>query len=72
MHKFAVHHLGPIEQCELNCSPFMIFTGFQASGKSTVAKIIYYFRTIKEDILQLAEEQVFVSGYLSEIGRAHV
>lgn len=57
MHKLIVNKLGPIEHCELICSQFMTLTGFQASGKSTIAKAIYYFRTIKEDILELAKRQ---------------
>ena len=63
MHKLFIHHLGPIEKCELECSRFLTFTGFQASGKSTIAKVIYYFRTIKEDILELAKDQAFDAGY---------
>ena len=57
MQKLIINKLGPIERCELECSQFMTFTGFQASGKSTVAKAIYYFRTIKENILELAKSQ---------------
>lgn len=57
MHKLIINKLGPVEKCELECSQFMTFTGFQASGKSTIAKAIYYFRTIKEDILELAKSQ---------------
>ena len=57
MHKLIVNKLGPIEHCELECSPFMTLTGFQASGKSTIAKVIYYFRTIKDDIVELAKGQ---------------
>lgn len=57
MQKLIMNKLGPIERCELQCSQFMAFTGFQASGKSTIAKAIYYFRTIKEDIVELAREQ---------------
>ena len=63
MHNLIIHQLGPVEQCELTCSPFMTFTGFQASGKSTIAKAIYYFRTIKEDILELAKGQALDAGY---------
>ncbi len=63
MHKLFIHHLGPIEKCELECSRFLTFTGFQASGKSTIAKVNYYFRTIKEDILELAKDQAFDAGY---------
>lgn len=55
LQKLIINKLGPVEACELECSQFMIFTGFQASGKSTIAKAIYYFRTIKEDILELAK-----------------
>lgn len=57
MHKLVIHQLGPVGHCELECSRFMTFTGFQASGKSTIAKAIYYFRTIKEDTLELAKLQ---------------
>lgn len=57
MHKLVINKLGPVEQCELECTQFMALTGFQASGKSTIAKAIYYFRTIKEDILEIAKTQ---------------
>ena len=57
MHRLVLNNLGPIEQCDLECSQFMTLTGFQASGKSTIAKAIYYFRTIKEDIVNLAKAQ---------------
>ncbi|WP_373218985.1 AAA family ATPase [Ruminococcus sp. 5_1_39BFAA] len=57
MHKLIINKLGPVEKCELECSHFMTLTGFQASGKSTIAKAIYYFRTIKEDIVELAKAQ---------------
>ena len=57
MHKLVIHKLGPMEHCELECSHFMTLTGFQASGKSTIAKAIYFFRTVKDDIVELAKEQ---------------
>ncbi len=57
MHKLFIHKLGPIEDCKLDCTDFMTFTGFQASGKSTIAKSIFYFRTIKEDIEQFMQEK---------------
>lgn len=56
MHKLIIHKLGPIQHCELTCSQFMTFTGFQASGKSTIAKAVYYFRTIKNDIYSILED----------------
>ena len=61
MHRLVIKKLGPIEQCEMECSQFMTLTGFQASGKSTIAKAIYYFRTIKDDIINLARTQAYNS-----------
>jgi energy-coupling factor transporter ATP-binding protein EcfA2 len=67
MHRLVIHKLGPIKDCSLDCAQFMAFTGYQASGKSTIAKAIFYFRTIKDDIYTLAQEkaltiQVFEPG----------
>lgn len=57
MQNLIINKLGPIERCDIECSQFMTFTGFQASGKSTIAKAIYFFRTIKDDIIELAKAQ---------------
>lgn len=65
MSQLIINSLGPIETCELECSRFMTLTGFQASGKSTIAKAIYFFRTIKDDILNLAKAQALHSGSIN-------
>lgn len=57
MHKLKIQRLGPVTECKLKCSHFMILTGMQASGKSTVAKAIYYFRTVKDDIYAAIERR---------------
>ncbi len=49
--KIKIHNLGAIKDCELTLDDFTVLTGAQASGKSTIAKCIYFFRTIKEDFL---------------------
>ena len=43
MQKIIIHQLGPVEHCELEINDFMIFTGPQASGKSTIAKSVFGF-----------------------------
>lgn len=65
MHRLVIHKLGPIERCSLELKPFLAFTGFQASGKSTAAKAIYYFRTIKDDIVEIVMRQAFGAGAVS-------
>lgn len=47
MHQLIIHKLGPIQHCELSIKKYTILTGYQASGKSTIAKAIYFFRTIE-------------------------
>jgi len=47
MHKIEIRKNGPIEQLEMNINKFNILIGEQATGKSTVAKSIYFFRTVK-------------------------
>ena len=45
MQKIIIHQLGPVEHCELEINDFMIFTGPQASGKSTIAKSVFFFKS---------------------------
>ncbi len=53
MHSLIINKLGPISHVELTEKSFMLLTGSQASGKSTIAKAIFFFRTIKDDTLSL-------------------
>ena len=53
MHRLIINQLGPIQHCKLDICGTTILTGYQASGKSTIAKAVYFFRSLKEDLLQL-------------------
>ena len=48
-----INNLGPIKHCRMDLEKFCVLTGPQASGKSTIAKAIFFFRTIKDDCLSL-------------------
>lgn len=50
--KIAIKNLGPITDCTMPLNDFTVLTGAQASGKSTIAKCIYFCRTIKDDICE--------------------
>ncbi|MCL1998917.1 MAG: hypothetical protein FWG65_09125 [Turicibacter sp.] len=55
MQKIIINKLGPIDHAELECTKWMVFIGAQSTGKSTVAKAIFFFRMIiKESIFDLA------------------
>jgi len=62
MHKLIIHKLGPIDHAEIDVRRFMVFTGPQASGKSTIAKAIFFFRTIKDDIFELMRKESYITG----------
>lgn len=48
--KFEIHNLGPIRDAEFELNDLTVLTGYQASGKSSIAKVVYFFRTIKDEI----------------------
>ena len=52
MHHLTMKNMGPISNCEIDIDSFTVLTGAQASGKSTIAKSVFFFRTIKDDILE--------------------
>ena len=52
-HRLIINKLGPVNYCDIEINDFTVLTGPQSNGKSTVAKAVYYFRSVKQDILQL-------------------
>lgn len=50
MAKILIHKLGPISDCKMDINHFTILTGAQASGKSTIAKCVFFCRSVKDDI----------------------
>ena len=48
-----IYHLGPIEHGDIQLSRMMVLNGPQAAGKSTIAKAIFFFRTVKDEFLKL-------------------
>lgn len=51
MEKIVINRLGPIAHCSLEINDFMVFTGPQAAGKSTIAKSVFFFKNIKNLLL---------------------
>jgi hypothetical protein len=52
-HKLELRHLGPLNTCSFIINQFTVLTGPQANGKSTIAKAVYFFRSVKQDILNI-------------------
>ena len=62
MERIVINKLGPIKHCDLIINDFMVFTGPQASGKSTIAKSIFFFKNIKNLMLLQINKRFFVGG----------
>jgi len=43
-----VENFGPLRHCSLDVKDFLVFIGEQSSGKSTIAKLIYFFRSVPD------------------------
>lgn len=61
MQTITIKNFGPIvEIIDLPINDFMVFIGPQASGKSTIAKAIYFFKQLREEFLtQILSKKVY-------------
>jgi len=53
MQKIIIRNFRQIKQAELEIKDFLFLIGEQASGKSTIAKLIYFFKSLKQDYFNL-------------------
>lgn len=62
-----IKQLGPIRECAMDVDAFTILTGAQASGKSTIAKAIYFFKTMKIDVFEQITHRITEDDYRSSM-----
>ena len=72
MQKISIENFGPIKECEVNVADYLVLTGEQASGKSTLAKCIYYSLHLKDvwfDVIQRNNNKrlIFQNNGLEEV-----
>jgi predicted ATPase len=46
MPRIKIQNFGPLKNVDLEIKDLLLFIGPQASGKSTIAKLIYFFKSI--------------------------
>lgn len=64
MQKIVIEKFRQISHAEIEIKEFLFIIGEQASGKSTIAKLIYFFKSLKQDYLNLLYENSDWSLYL--------
>ncbi len=60
MQKIVIKNFGPIKDAEIVITPLLVLIGEQATGKSTIAKLIYFFKSLSNDFLS----RYYASSYL--------
>ncbi|WBM73458.1 AAA family ATPase [Saprospira grandis] len=53
MQKIQIDNFGPLEKAEVEIKQMVVLIGEQASGKSTISKLVYFFKSLKEDLFTL-------------------
>jgi predicted ATP-dependent endonuclease of OLD family len=48
--RLIIHQFGPITDIDIEVKDILVFIGSQASGKSTVSKAIFFFKSLKDDL----------------------
>lgn len=66
MQKIIIQHLGPLKKLEMEIKDFNILIGEQATGKSTAAKAIYFFRIMKDSMTDYLCQLLDTSMYNGE------
>ena len=54
--KIIIKNFGPIKDVEMEIDDFTIFIGPQTSGKSTIAKSVFFFLSLRDDLSKMISE----------------
>lgn len=58
MQKIQIQNFMAIQSAEIEIKKTVLLIGEQASGKSTVAKLVYFFKSLKDDYLDVISENL--------------
>lgn len=64
MEQLKIRKFGPLKEVELNIQDYMVFIGPQAGGKSTILKLMYIFKSLREEVFRTISDMV--EGFLTD------
>ncbi len=68
MQRLEIKNFGPIKELSLDIKDFTILIGPQASGKSTIAKTIFFFKSLNDDLVKYFFESIDKNNFSKSIG----
>jgi predicted ATPase len=66
LEKIIIENFKAIEKADIEIKNFTVFIGEQASGKSTIAKLVYFFKTLPYQILDFIVNELPYSPFIDE------
>ena len=66
MQRLLIQSFGPINRADVKIEDFMVLIGPQASGKSTISKSIYLFKSLKDDLVRYIIDTIEENSRLAE------
>lgn len=63
-----IETLGPLRNIEIAVQPFMFFIGPQASGKSTISKAVYFFKSLRDDLYLFVRDAIEKEDFDKHLG----
>lgn len=69
MHKIIIENFGPINHYEQTIEPINVLIGPQASGKSTISKLVFFFRSMRDDLLKYVLTEKHETDSLRNFGK---
>lgn len=68
MQKIEIRNFGPIKELELEIKDFSVLIGPQASGKSTIAKTIFFFKSLNDELVKYFISSIEENDFSKFIG----
>ena len=68
MQKIEIRNFGPVKDVKLEIKDYNVFIGPQASGKSTISKTIYFFKSLRDDLVKYVYESIENETFYKPLG----
>jgi predicted ATP-dependent endonuclease of OLD family len=68
MQRIEIKSFGPIKELNLNIRDFILLIGPQASGKSTIAKTIFFFKSLNDELVKYFIEAIDKNDFTKPAG----
>lgn len=68
MQRIEIKKFGPIKDVELAINDYLVFIGPQTGGKSTISKSIYFFKSLRDDLMRYIYKEINKQDFYKPLG----